>query len=108
MGEVIGFVQISTIEDDRFSQSGFDVSKVGAAEFVPFGDDDEAIGRRLAASFDEIAQFSQYMHVIINDDVDRAAEALIAVVLSRRHGLVRMQKQIEMIIDDFRSHIVPN
>ncbi len=70
-------------------------------------DAESTIDRRLGASLEEIAQFPRYGHVIINDEVDRAAEALIAVVLSRRHGVVRMRGQIEKIIENFRSNITP-
>ena len=40
----------------------------------------DAIARRLAAAEDELAARSEFGHVILNDDLDRATEQLVALV----------------------------
>jgi guanylate kinase len=45
----------------------------------------EAIARRLAAAEDELAARTEFGHVILNDDLDRASEELVALV----GGIVR-------------------
>ena len=40
----------------------------------------EAIARRLAAAKEELAARSEFGHVILNDDLDRATEQLVALV----------------------------
>jgi len=47
-------------------------------------DAEEVIQRRLQRAGREIGGYSQYDYVIINDDVDRAAERLCAIVLAAR------------------------
>ena len=48
-------------------------------------DEPNAISRRLAVSIWEIKRYDRYDHVIINDDAERASEALAAIILERRH-----------------------
>ena len=43
-------------------------------------DPPEAIARRLAAAEKELAARSEFSHVIVNDDLDRAANELVALV----------------------------
>jgi len=46
----------------------------------------EAIARRLTNARAEMAQRSQYRHVVVNDDLSRAAEELTAIVEGYRQG----------------------
>jgi guanylate kinase len=43
-------------------------------------DDSEAIARRLAAAEDELAARKEFGYVIVNDDLERAADELVALV----------------------------
>jgi guanylate kinase len=43
-------------------------------------DTPEAIARRLAAAEEELAARSEFAHVIVNDDLDRAADELVVLV----------------------------
>jgi guanylate kinase len=45
-------------------------------------DQPEAIERRLAAAEDELAARTEFAHVIVNDDLDRATEDLVGLVKS--------------------------
>jgi len=49
-------------------------------------DDEEVIQRRLRKAIEELAHHSEYEHVIVNDELDRAYELLRAIYLVRRHG----------------------
>lgn len=66
-------------------------------------DDPEEIARRLAVSLWEIARYDRYQYVIINDDAERAAERLAAIVLDKRHRLKRMQERVSQVLEDFRK-----
>ncbi|MEM9553772.1 MAG: guanylate kinase [Acidobacteriota bacterium] len=58
-------------------------------------DDPEQIERRLAAAVVEIEAAASYEYVIVNDDLDRACEALTAVLLAGRFRRRRMARQID-------------
>ncbi len=63
----------------------------------------EEISRRLAVSLWEIKRFDRYQYVIINDDAERASQALAAIVLEKRCRLARMQRRVDAILADFSS-----
>lgn len=65
-------------------------------------DDPQEIARRLAVSIWEIKRYHQYEHVIINDDADRASDALAAIILERRHRRERMEPEIQAILAEFQ------
>jgi len=46
----------------------------------------DVIERRLAKAIDELTHFSEYEHLIVNDDLDRAYDVLRALYLTRRFG----------------------
>jgi guanylate kinase len=46
------------------------------------------IERRIRGAKDELRHFNEYQHLIVNDDLDRAYEALRAIYLTRRFGPV--------------------
>jgi guanylate kinase len=49
-------------------------------------DDTAVIDRRLDKAIDELAHWSEYRHLVVNDDLDRAYAALRAIYLTRRLG----------------------
>lgn len=61
----------------------------------------DAIARRLGVSASEIRCYEQYDYVIINLDADRAAQAVAAIILEKRHRLERMREPVEAILRDF-------
>jgi guanylate kinase len=48
----------------------------------------DVIERRLRKAIDELAHFNEYEHLIVNDDLERAYQALRALYLTRRYGVV--------------------
>ncbi|MEO8707041.1 MAG: guanylate kinase [Kofleriaceae bacterium] len=46
----------------------------------------EIVQRRLGKAREELEHYSEYQHLIVNDDLDRAYTVLRAVYLTRRHG----------------------
>ncbi|MDX1999960.1 MAG: guanylate kinase [Thermoanaerobaculia bacterium] len=64
-------------------------------------DDPQVIQRRLAVSLWEIKQYGKYQHVIINDDAERASEALASIVRERRQRRERMQDAVDRVLADF-------
>ena len=64
-------------------------------------DDPAEINRRLEVARQEIRQFSKYQYVIINSDVERASDALAAIILGRRYLLNRNKGQAEAIVASF-------
>jgi guanylate kinase len=45
------------------------------------------IDRRLQKALEELTHFSEYQHLIVNDDLDRAYAVLRAIYLTRRYGV---------------------
>ena len=66
-------------------------------------DDERTIARRLAVSLREIERYDRYEYVIINDDAGRAAEALAAIILEKRHRLARMREPVTAVLIDFQA-----
>lgn len=64
-------------------------------------DDPDAIARRLAVSLWEIKRYNQYQYVIINQDLERAAEVLAAIILEKRHRLERVEPRIREALAGF-------
>ncbi len=62
-------------------------------------DDDEQIARRLLNAREEMEYLDGYDYVIVNDDLDRATEALAAILLARRFRRDRMQSQIAQVVE---------
>lgn len=61
----------------------------------------EQIERRLLTARDEVLCAETYDYVILNAEVDRAAEALAAVILARRHRQQRMRSSVLSVIRSF-------
>ena len=67
-------------------------------------DDPLEISRRLAASLSELRRYRQYDYVIVNDDADRASEALAAIFLEKRFRLERAEPEIAKVLRGFREY----
>jgi guanylate kinase len=48
----------------------------------------EVVARRLGKAREELEHFSEYQHLIVNDNLERAYEVLRAIYLTRRYGTV--------------------
>ncbi len=51
-------------------------------------DTPDVIERRIRKAKDELGHFNEYQHLIVNDDLDRAYNAMRAIYLTRRYGEV--------------------
>ena len=68
-------------------------------------DQPEAIARRLAVSLWEIEFYKNYDYVIINRELERAGDALAAIILDKQHRLARMKDRVERVVADFSERI---
>jgi guanylate kinase len=66
-------------------------------------DEAPAIARRLALSLSEIERYDRYEYVIVNDEADRAGEALAAIILEKRQRRERMGERIAAVLADFKA-----
>ena len=64
-------------------------------------DSEEAIQRRLQRARDEVAAFTEYDFVVVNDEVSAAVDRLRSIVVSERARLQRMQAEAETIVRTF-------
>jgi guanylate kinase len=62
------------------------------------------IAERLTLSLWEIERYTLYHYVIINDDLERASQALAAIILEKRQRLERQGEFVQEILEDFRRH----
>jgi len=60
-------------------------------------DTEEAMQIRLQVAREEVAAFTEYDYIVINDEVQRAVLTLQAIVISERARLKRMRKTAENI-----------
>jgi guanylate kinase len=65
-------------------------------------DSEDAIQRRLEVARSEVAAFSEYDFIVINDDVTAAANRLCAIVVGERARRERMRSTAEGIVRTFR------
>ncbi len=65
-------------------------------------DSEDAIQRRLEVARSEVAAFSEYDFIVINDDVTAAADRLCAIVVGERARRERMRSTAEGIVRTFR------
>jgi len=65
-------------------------------------DSEDAIQRRLEVARSEVAAFSEYDFIVINDDVTAAANCLHAIVVGERARRERMRSTAEGIVRTFR------
>ncbi len=64
-------------------------------------DNEEVIRRRLADAAREIRNYSLYDYVLVNDDLNPAAETLKAIVRAERARRVRVEDKIRPILTTF-------
>lgn len=64
-------------------------------------DSDEVIRRRLADAAHEIRNYSLYDYVLVNNDLNLAAETLKSIVRAERVKRVRVEDKIRPILDTF-------
>ena len=64
-------------------------------------DSEAAIQRRLAVARDEVVSFLDYDYVVVNDQVEAAADRLRAIVVAERARLGRMRRGAEEIARTF-------
>jgi guanylate kinase len=64
-------------------------------------DTEEAIQQRLKVARREVAAYTEYDFIVINDEVRSAVDGLRAVVLAERARQDRMRDQVEQIIRTF-------
>jgi guanylate kinase len=61
-------------------------------------DSDEVIARRLADSLADLSHWKEFDYVIVNDDFDRAAAELEAVVMGRAENLRRDRPEVTTLV----------
>jgi guanylate kinase len=66
-------------------------------------DDEEVIRRRLADAAREIRDYRLYDYVLVNNDLNLAAETLKAIVKAERVRRIRVEEKIQPILDSFRQ-----
>lgn len=66
-------------------------------------DPDSVITRRLHDAASEIRNYKQYDYVVINDDLERSASALSAIVMAERVRRSRIEDQIQPILETFEE-----
>lgn len=64
-------------------------------------DSEEQILRRLSNAREEMRCYSNYEYVILNDELERACEALAAIFLARRCRRDRMRSEIDRVLGGF-------
>jgi guanylate kinase len=64
-------------------------------------DSEDAIQRRLQVARDEVAAFTEYEFVVVNDELTAAVDRLRGIVVAERSRLPRMQRQAESIVRTF-------
>ena len=64
-------------------------------------DSEAAIQRRLQVARDEVASFTEYDFVVVNDDVTTALDRLRSIVLAERSRLRSMRSEAETIVRTF-------
>ena len=66
-------------------------------------DSEAAIQRRLQVARDEVAAFTEYDFVVVNDGLAAAVDRLRGIVVAERARLQRMQREAETIVRTFHD-----
>jgi guanylate kinase len=66
-------------------------------------DSEAAMQRRLATARAEVAAFSEYEYVIVNDELEACVDRLRAIVLAERARLRSVRGEAERIVETFRE-----
>jgi guanylate kinase len=64
-------------------------------------DSEADIQRRLGVAREEVAAYTEYDYVVINDELEAAVERLRGIVVGERSRLARMQSRAETIVRTF-------
>ncbi len=64
-------------------------------------DAETAIQRRLQVARDEVASFTEYDYVVVNDELTAAVDRLRSIVIAERSRLGRMRGGAERIVRTF-------
>jgi guanylate kinase len=64
-------------------------------------DNEAAIGRRLEAAEDEMRWYPEYDYVLLNDDLERCARSLSAVIEASRFRTSRMEPSALRVLETF-------
>jgi guanylate kinase len=64
-------------------------------------DSESAIQRRLQVARDEVAAFTEYDFVVVNDGLAAAVDRLRGIIVAERSRLQRMQRDVETIVRTF-------
>jgi len=66
-------------------------------------DSEEAMQRRLQTARDEVAAFTEYDYVIVNDALDACVERLRSIVVAERTRLRSARAEAEQIVNTFQT-----
>lgn len=66
-------------------------------------EDEGSIARRLRTAAREIARWGEFDYLVVNDDLDRAAAALAAIVVAVRHARGPMESTARRIVATFEG-----
>lgn len=66
-------------------------------------DPEEAMQRRLQTARNEVAAFTEYEYVIVNDELDACVDRLRAIVLAERARLPCIRHEADRIVDTFKE-----
>jgi guanylate kinase len=67
-------------------------------------DSAEELELRLRNASTELEHYSNFQYVIINDDLDQAADQLAAIVCAERARLSRQEPRVKQLVDSFTAH----
>ena len=70
-------------------------------------DAEEVMQRRLRTARNEVAAFSEYDYVVVNDALDACVDRLRAIVLAERARLRAVQADAERIVESFNERAQP-
>jgi guanylate kinase len=68
-------------------------------------DPDPVIVRRLNDAASEIRNYDRYDYVVVNDDLERSAETLAAIVTAERVRRTRIEDQLRPILETFEEKV---
>jgi guanylate kinase len=103
--DVQGAASIRSLVDDAVSifilPPSFEILK---ERLVARGtDSDDELDLRLRNAPAELEHYSNFQYVIINDDVDQAAEQLASIVCAERARLSRQEPRVKKLVDAFAA-----
>jgi guanylate kinase len=70
-------------------------------------DSQEELDLRLRNASTELKDYSAFQYVILNDDVDRAANQMAAIVHAERARLSRQEAQVKRVVEAFIGDEIP-